>query len=785
MVESMGDPAVFAVQTWVNDKYGKVAGFQPAPLNGKTGWSTVYALTRALQVELGITSLADAFGPTTASKYKQWGEMTLGKVPTDAKGKAIVTILKGAMYCKGYNPGKFDDVFDENTKNAVVSLQKDAGLPITDGKVYDYIFKAFLTMDAYRLTPGGDAKVRQIQQDLNNKYYTTSGVQPTDGHYQRGTNKALVYGLQTEMGIAAGSQTGSIGPATRDGLPTLKEGSSSRFVTLFQYALYFNGYDSGSFSTTYNAAITNKVKEFQGFTLLPVDGVANKATWLSALVSTGDPDRPGTACDCSTEVTVARAQTLKSQGYQTVGRYLVNVVPGGRNKKIQDGELKTIFDAGLTVFPIYQTIGDSKGYFTADQGRADAGEATLAALKYGFKPGTIIYFAVDFDALGEDIDTRVVPYFEGVVAALNQMSKSEYKVGVYGPRGVCITVSSKVPGVVSSFVSGMSSGYSANLGYPLPKNWAFDQIKEYTIGSGAGLISIDKNIKSGRDQGQSSVEPKSIDLHSLFTDKLGKLHDLAIKEGNTVIQVNDLCLDYLRYGRYNGTNWDLVAGPLNEAFIAKAKASIGPIETFPNLLDYKTGIDVDLQHMAATCDSVVTMKQLGTPYLSDFAGWMGDLLTTITDAKNAVEKAKKDGKTLSFYDAAFNAIGAPGTSFSYTDLVADVDAYNIGRIIINSSYKTYVKDAILNYYKNDSGKRFNMFFKERFGGSFEQAAKEVEYFLTVKPLEPIIPDSDNYIVWLARTQFLSAFGVKPYTPEEAKEIARAWSTKLAIFQGNE
>ncbi|PEA52400.1 peptidoglycan-binding protein, partial [Bacillus pseudomycoides] len=130
--------------------------------------------------------------PTTASKYKQWGEMSLGNVPTDEKGKAIVKILKGAMYCKGYNPGKFDDVFDEKTKNAVVSLQKDAGLPVADGKVYDYIFKAFLTMDAYSLTPGGDAKVRQIQQDLNNKYYKTSGVQPTDGHYQRGTNKALV-----------------------------------------------------------------------------------------------------------------------------------------------------------------------------------------------------------------------------------------------------------------------------------------------------------------------------------------------------------------------------------------------------------------------------------------------------------------------------------------------------------------------------------------------------------------------------------------------------------------
>ncbi|MED3382654.1 DUF1906 domain-containing protein [Bacillus tropicus] len=504
MVETKGDPAVFAVQTWVNLKYGKVAGFQPAPLNGKTGWSTVYALTRALQIELGITSLADAFGPTTASKYKQWGEMTLGKVPTDAKGKAIVQILKGAMYCKGYNPGKFDDVFDEKTKNAVVSLQKDAGLPITDGTVYDYIFKAFLTMDAYRLTPGGDAKVRQIQQDLNNKYYKTSDVQPTDGHYQRGTNKALVYGLQTEMGIAAGSQTGSIGPATKNGLPILKVGSSGRFVTLFQYALYFNGHDSGSFSTTYNANVESTVKKFQGFTLLPVDGVANKSTWLSALVSTGDPDRKGKACDCITEVTLERGKALKTAGYETVGRYLVNV-PGGINKKIQPGELKNIFDAGLSVFPIYQANGREASSFSATQGRVDAEAAFKAAKEYGFKNDTTIYFAVDFDAYGIDITDNILPHFKALNEKMLELGGS-YKVGVYGARNVCIQVSEKGY-AKTSFVSGMSTGFSGNLGYPLPKNWAFDQISTIKVGSGSGAIEIDNNIKSGRDNGVSVVSP--------------------------------------------------------------------------------------------------------------------------------------------------------------------------------------------------------------------------------------------------------------------------------------
>ena len=43
-----------------------------------------------------------------------------------------------------------------------------------------------------------------------------------------------------------------------------------------------------------------------------------------------------------------------------------------------------------------------------------------------------------------------------------------YKVGVYGARNVCIQVSEK--GYANtSFVSGMSTGFSGNLGFPLPK----------------------------------------------------------------------------------------------------------------------------------------------------------------------------------------------------------------------------------------------------------------------------------------------------------------------------
>ncbi len=55
----------------------------------------------------------------------------------------------------------------------------------------------------------------------------------------------------------------------------------------------------------------------------------------------------------------------------------------------------------------------------------------------------------------------------------------------------------------------MSTGFSGNLGYPMPDNWAFDQFYEGTIGSGDGSIAIDKDSFSGRDKAVASVEPPS------------------------------------------------------------------------------------------------------------------------------------------------------------------------------------------------------------------------------------------------------------------------------------
>lgn len=58
----VGDPMVFYAQRWLNQEYGSVSGFGSVTENGRTGWDVVYGLLRALQYELGITSLSNNFG---------------------------------------------------------------------------------------------------------------------------------------------------------------------------------------------------------------------------------------------------------------------------------------------------------------------------------------------------------------------------------------------------------------------------------------------------------------------------------------------------------------------------------------------------------------------------------------------------------------------------------------------------------------------------------------------------------------------------------------------------
>lgn len=528
---TVGDPMVYLTQVWLNQEYGDVPGFGEVEVNGKTGWDTVYGLLRALQHELGITDLANNFGSTTERLYSQ-NPLHRQDGVTNRK----FAILQGALWCKGYSPGyhlrenadgtvEFDEVFDAGVEAAIIELKQDAGLTNPDGVVTTNVMKALMSMDSFKLLTsyGGDTKVRTMQQKLNRKYEEYTGLNPCDGVYGRNTNKALIYALQAEEGLPTSVANGNFGVTTKLCCPEIPYARNSKaarrypgtssgsyytssqisaLTELLQFALYVNGFGDGVTDGVFDSATKSAIRAFQKEYAINQSGVADKSTWLSLFISCGDTSRTAKAADCATILTAPTAKSLYDNGYRYIGRYLTGTYNGGISKALTVEEANIIFDAGLNFFPIYQTSARSQEYFTEEQGEEDAYAAIEAASKLGIPKNTIIYFAVDFDAMDYQITSNVIPYFKNVHRV---MSDSIYQTGIYGTRNACTRVS-EMGYACSSFVGDMSTGFSGNLGYSMPKNWAFDQFVTTTIGSGAGRLEIDKDGFSGKDHGVSSLD---------------------------------------------------------------------------------------------------------------------------------------------------------------------------------------------------------------------------------------------------------------------------------------
>ncbi|MFR0358429.1 glycoside hydrolase domain-containing protein [Streptomyces sediminimaris] len=513
----MADDMVLRAQRFVNETYGDVIGMTVTE-DGVTGWNTMYALTRALQYELGITALSNNFGPTTLSVLgSKYPTLNASTVPS----ADFCRIIQSGLYCKGYDGGEIDGTYNSRVESAMAKLKANMGVDATfpGSDLTPKVFKGLLNMDAYVTVNSGSETIRSIQQWLNGQYIGRQDffIIPCDGHHSRDVAKSMLFAVQYALGMADGVANGVFGPGTRAGLKehTLATGSSGVWVQLFSAAMVLNQRPV-SFTGSYTSALASAVSDFQSFAKLPVTGRGDFSTWASLLVSYGDQERAGSACDGVTRITDARARALKAAGITYVGRYLIN--PSTKSlpeKEIQPGELQTIADNGLRCFPIYQTYGRDASGFSYAAGRSDAQAAVNAALDHGFKSGTRIFFAVDFDALDYQVTDNVLPHFKGIQDAIAD-DGNRYRIGVYGPRNVCTRVA-EAGHSTASFVSDMSSGFSGNFGYPLPPDWAYDQIVTRDIGSGDGAINIDIDVASGRDTGQGSFDaPRALKADTLL-----------------------------------------------------------------------------------------------------------------------------------------------------------------------------------------------------------------------------------------------------------------------------
>ena len=57
----MTDQMVLQTQQWLNKTYGNDPRFKKINPDGRTGWPTIYALTRALHTDLTFTTVNETY----------------------------------------------------------------------------------------------------------------------------------------------------------------------------------------------------------------------------------------------------------------------------------------------------------------------------------------------------------------------------------------------------------------------------------------------------------------------------------------------------------------------------------------------------------------------------------------------------------------------------------------------------------------------------------------------------------------------------------------------------
>ena len=722
----MVDIWVAKSQQWLNATYTGVNGFRPVVIDGSTGWQTMYALTRALQHELGITSLSDNFGAGTAAAFTtQIGTINSSIDTTIQKKLRVVAILQCAVWCKGFSG---DEPFGTWTPTLAASIRSIRGYAgLSDVASVDVkLMKSLLTMDAYTTTAGGSELVRAGQRWLNSKYVARSAysIVPCDGHFTRDVNTGLIFGIQYEIGLADEVANGFFGDGTRAGVraqATVTSGSTDStksFVSLFQLSLAFNGYDVER-TGTFNAATRLAALDFQRFLEIAATGIGDYGTWSALLASTGDPARPVAMIDTNKPLTDAFAVQMRDAGYSVAGRYLT--VTG---KSLIRGELDILFNRGFSVVPIFQNYNDGPQYFSEEIGLDHGRQAATRARMLGFKDGVFIFFAVDYDAFASEIDTLLTPYFQGVAEGLRISPAVHYRIGIYGTRNV--TAKAVEKGLADAiWVSGMSTGYSGNLGIPMPATWWYNQIFEDKT------LNIDRNAVSSRAQPASrSLVARTPDqteiTRTMHWDMVRQemLAEQAIARRPMVPMTlaSTFVLFYLMSVEYSYGPFLLytlfpeqVPG-LGAVVIEQYALARGEYNTNAGIPASNRGnYEGDLEHLAVVAqginywgacqgDSVIAMGDLG--------GWSVDIVQHWADYLQFAAGSNQE----EFANANIGAGTGETTKFGLRDLIADADGWLVGRDVRNGISVSESMGSWIGTYPNWET-RFRIFLQQRFSRS--------------------------------------------------------------------
>lgn len=163
------------------------------------------------------------------------------------------------------------------------------------------------------------------------------------------------------------------------------------------------------------------------------------------------------------------AADIKAANYDFVARYLSQ----SHWKVISAAEVVAIATAGLGLVLVYEDGPTASDYFSFGRGQADGARAAQQASLIDAPAGTVLYFAVDYDASASDIGGPITQYFNGVAGALKSFeaaSATGYHVGVYGSGATCSAITAA--GLAKCGWLAQSSGWS---GHDTYSGWSIRQ----------------------------------------------------------------------------------------------------------------------------------------------------------------------------------------------------------------------------------------------------------------------------------------------------------------------
>ena len=190
--------------------------------------------------------------------------------------------------------------------------------------------------------------------------------------------------------------------------------------------------------------------------------------------------------------------------------------------------------------------------------------------------------------------------------------------------------------------------------------------------------------------------------------RLDTLHQAAKNYDNS--NAMKLTLQFIRRNTYNNSNWDYVAGEVDESFVTYIKNNYPDIYAFfsiPNLRIYDSVRgEIDFYHLCATMNGIILgggtyWKALvvGTAHVRNLAGWAGDLQTLVVDTYQLTHAS--DNYNV-FYNQFRSIMGSNNRSFSMADLLADVDAFNFANNWISGYWGSNLFGSACRYYYSNT-----------------------------------------------------------------------------------